>query len=371
MMHLLEGGILLLEGFAALVLLGLLTAARRVQARRRVRRATEAAAGEPVREALAVYMGGNSDLSRLQALTRKYPAQVEDTIVAFQGKLAGRERARLGALVYHLGFAAAWCEQTKSPDFTVRRKAFARIAALSHCEAVRLVSRGIPQRGLKDSDAQVRLEAVRALIRSEEPANLNLAFDAALDATPLAHLQLAPLLRRHAILLCEEAIPRALRGEHVRDLLKALRLLCSWECSLPLADLGGPASHPNSEVRKEALRLLAMLPPTPENRGAILANLVDQDSSVAMAAIATSGRMRMPEALPRITSCLRRGDARLARAAARVLAEMPPIGWQALEDQSRNPDPITSRAAREALDTVRGGFTMPAECNLPLVEAFA
>ena len=378
MMQFVEAGILMVEAFAALVLLGLLTAARHVQAARRARRAAEAAAGGPVREALAVYLGGNSDLVRLKDLARQYPVQVEETILAFQGKLGGRERARLGLLAYYLGFVAGWCEKAKSTDPAVRRTAFARIAALSHCEAVRQMSGGIPMRGLKDPDAQVRLEAVRALIHSEEKENINLAFEAALAATPLARLQLAPLLRRHAFLLCEEAIPRALRAGPVPDLLKALRLLCSWECSLPLDDLSEPASHPNSEVRKEALRLLAMLPPTPENRRAVLANLVEEDTSVAMAAVATVGRLRLPAALPRVTSCLRRGDEKLARAAARVLADMPPVGWQALEDQVRNPDPIASRAAREALEACGAGIPAlvgvpgePAHRHLALAEVFA
>jgi hypothetical protein len=68
-----------------------------------------------------------------------------------------------------------------------------------------------------------------------------------------------------------------------------------------------------------------------------------------MAAVETVGRLKLPDAIPQVTSCLRRKIESLARAAATVLAEMGPGGRGALEGQVGNRDPIASRAAREAL----------------------
>jgi len=99
--------------------------------------------------------------------------------------------------------------------------------------------------------------------------------------------------------------------------------------------------------------MLALLPLTTPNKRALLDGLVDEDLRVCAAAAVSAGRLKLATALPRVTSCLRRGDRTLAHAAAAVLAGMPPIGWQALEDQTENPDPIASTAARKALEAAR------------------
>jgi HEAT repeat protein len=347
-----DSGLLIFEALWTVALLVLLAAAMVHQTLRQRRKAAEAGVAPAVSEALSVYLGGNHDLIRLRDLAKKHRPQVEEFLLAFQAKLGSSERTRLGELAIQLGFASAWCDRCESPDPAVRRAAFARIAALSHCEAIRRLADGIPLRGLDDPDPQVRLEAARALALHEEPGAVALAFEAALRFAPLARIELAPLLRRHALLLSESAIPKALRHDHARDLLKVLRLLCSWECNLPIADLSPLARHANPEVRREALRLLALLPPTAENRRAILSALADEDVTVALAAVQTAGRLKLPAALPRLASCLRRGDRALARAAAAVLADMPLVGWQALEDHLPNPDPIASDAAHQALAAV-------------------
>jgi hypothetical protein len=322
----------------------------------RQRRLQEAAlaAGPEIEDALVSYIGGSTDLTRLAALAEEQREEVAKAILAFQSRLMGSDRARLAELAVTFGMVQDWCDEAESKDAQTRRRALSRIGALSHCEAVRRMAQELPLRALSDPDERVRLEAC-GLVQSDNPRHLVKAFETALEVSPMIRVQIAPLLRRHALLLCESAIPKALRAGHVRDLVKVLRLLVSWECMLPLTDLGDLAFHPDARVRIEALRVLALLPPTPENRRAIVDNLVDDDVRVCAAAAACVARLKLPTSMPRLTSCLRRGDENLAYTAAMALAGMPPVGLEALRDQLTNPDPVAANAARKALETVYEG----------------
>ena len=131
-------------------------------------------------------------------------------------------------------------------------------------------------------------------------------------------------------------------------MVAALKLAVSWECSLPL-EVSLLAEHPNPEVRIETMRLLQFVPATQEHRSAIRRGLNDANPAVCCAAASALGRLWIPEAIPLLTSCLRRGSAELAATAAASLS-MNPTGCKALEEQARIADPIASKAAREALE---------------------
>jgi HEAT repeat protein len=332
-----------------LLLVAVLALVIRGQLRKR-RRGTEAAAMTPeVRDAVTAYLGGKPDLSQLRHFTATSPAAVQNTIFGFQARLGGGDRERLGVLAIELGFVRNWCESAHSRDAAVRRDAFSRLAALSSCESVRRLTDDLPEHGLKDSDPKVRLEATRALLESDQKRHVEVTFEAALALAPPERLELAPAIRRHAMQLCEQAIPKALGKLPESDLVILLRLLTSWECALTLADLGALADHPSVQVRCETMRLLAMLPPTPQNRRALMTGLASKEVEVSLAAVYALGRLRLQSAVPYLTACLRRGSESLAKAAAAVLAGLGPDGCSALEGQLPNPDPIASGAAREAL----------------------
>jgi hypothetical protein len=317
---------------------------------RQKRRCEQDAAMLPmVRDAVAAYLGGKHDLSQLRHFAASFATAVQETIFDFQARLGGGDRERLGVLAIDLGFIQAWCQDAQSRDTAVRRSAFSRLAALSSCESVRRLSDDLPERGLKDSDPKVRPEATRALFESDERRHVEIAFEAALSLSPSERLQLSPAIRRHAMQLCEEAIPKALAKSSEGDLLVLLRILNSWECVLMLADLGDLADHPSAAVRAETMRLLAMAPPTPQNRRALMTGLASMNVEVSLAAVYALGRLRLHTAIPNLTACLRRGSESLAKAAAAVLAGLGPDARCALEDQLPNPDPIASGAAREAL----------------------
>lgn len=342
---------MILTALAALVaILGvLLIAGLRRRERQKRRCAQDAAMLPAVRDAVAAYLGGKHGLAQLRHFADSSPSAVHETIFDFQARLGGGDRERLGILAIDLGFIQTWCEDAQSRDTLIRRSGFSRLAALSSCESVRPLTDDLPERGLKDSDPKVRLEAARALFESDYRRHVEIAFGATLTLSPQERLQLAPAIRRHAILLCEEAIPKALAKSSEGDLLVPLRILNSWECVLMLADLGDLADHPSAAVRAETMRLLAMVPPTPQNRSALMTGLASKDIEVGLAAICALGRLRLHSAIPNLTACLRRGSESLAKAAGTVLAGLGPDARSALEGQLPNPDPIASGAAREAL----------------------
>jgi hypothetical protein len=354
--------VLVLEAAWAVVLLALLGVTMAVLYANRKRRLAELAASPAIQDAVALHLSGNNDLTQLRSLAKAHPEALEASILAFQSMIGGT--TRLAELALDLGLVEQWCVAAHSRKPAQRRRAFSRIAAMAHAEPVRRVAGDIPVAGLSDSDEQVRLEAARAMVCSEDPGQVARVFEAMLTDAPLNRMLLAPMLRRHAAVLCSTAIPKALAVLDTEDLLNLLRLLASWECSLPLlVELGPLAERPEAAVRFETMRLLARVPTNPMNRGAILCGMTDRDPAVAMAAVATVGRLKLPDAIPQVTSCLGRSVEGLARAAAIVLSELGPEGRRALEGQVGNPDPIASMAAREALgrhaETVLVGARQP------------
>lgn len=344
--------VLAMEGLWAAVLLVLLGAALLSLSKRRRRKAAAEAARPEIQEAVALYLGGANDSGKLRALTAAHPEAVEASILAFQSMVGGT--SRLADLALSLGFVEHWCTAAHSRKVAQRRRAFARLAALGHAESVRRMAGTLPLEGLKDSDEQVRLESARILVFSEDTEQVAQVFDAVLTDAPLNRMLLAPLLRRHAAELCQAKIPRALETLGARDLTNLLKLLVSWECALPLTNLRPLAEHPDAEVRALTMQLLSRVPITPVNRGALLLGLADRDLAVVKSAVAAVGRLKIPEAIPQVTSCLRRNDESLARLAASVLVEMGAAGQSALEGQATNSDPIASAAATQALELGAG-----------------
>jgi hypothetical protein len=241
-------------------------------------------------DALSVYLGGNRDSGRLRALAAANPDRTREAIFRFQALVAGR-REELCDLTIELGYVERWCEQAHSAKVKERREAFSYISAVADYEPVRRLVGNIPAKAVRDPDEQIRLEAARILLAAGIPEDVVRVFEGALSDTPGVRLGIAAELGRYATLLCHAAVPRALRSENPREVLK---LLVSWERALPLRDVRPLAEHPDPEVRVEAMRLLQFLPTTPENRAALLSGMTDEDHDVSAAASAAAGRLRFP-----------------------------------------------------------------------------
>jgi hypothetical protein len=270
------------------VFLLLLAAGIRLYRTRGKRQAAKPDITPEIIDALSVYLGGNRDSSRLRELVKAYPEEVQDTILRYQTIVSGR-REEICELAILLGYVQRWCYGMHSTKIAERRKAFACVSAVAHYEPVRRLIGSIPLGAFHDPDELIRLEAARILLSTGEPTDVVRVFEGALKDTLAFRQAIARDLGRHALPLCETAVPHAIGKAHPAE---ALKLLVSWQRALPLANVQLLAEHPDPEARAEVMRLLPFLPSTAENRAALQLGLSDPDDRVKAAAAAASARLK-------------------------------------------------------------------------------
>jgi hypothetical protein len=342
-----------LVGFYALFLTALFAVAlARSLAWQRRKRAADAVR-PAMSDALVQYLAGSHETEALRHMARTHRRDLTEAVVAFQNTVGGDTRDRLCELALDLALVHDWCDETRSRDPIRRRTAFARLAFACAYEPCRRVAGDLLTLGLGDEDREVRLAACRALLQAGDLAEVEQVFEFVVSRNVLVRVLLAEDLRRHSIALCQRAIPEALRSSDARRVLATLEMLVAWERAMPLGDLEELLLHQNREIRIRALRLASVTPATSGNRSAIVRSLVDEDLEVCTAAALAAGRLKLPEALPLLARCVRRGPAELARTAAGALAGMAPKGREVLEELSRSPEPATAGAASEALARAR------------------
>jgi hypothetical protein len=305
-----------------------------------------------IREALVTYLSGSNDQTLIREFVRTSRSDVEETLLEFHGTVGGSARDRLCDLALELALVHDWCRDALSKDRLTRRKAYARLAFVCAYEPCRRLAGDLLLEALKDTDPEVRLSAARALVQSGSIADLGRVFRLAVSQGLLIRVLLASDLRRHATELCETVVPEILAGESYRDAIATLQILVAWERALPLPGLHKLLDSGNREVRMEALRMAALVPLTPETRSGILRILREGDDEENTVAALTAGRLRLQEALPSLARCLRTGTAELAANAASALAEMPPKGWQTLQQIAGGAD-TSALIAAAALDRGR------------------
>jgi hypothetical protein len=88
----------------------------------------------------------------------------------------------------------------------------------------------------------------------------------------------------------------------------------------------------NPDIRQLSLRLLPLVPYSPENESVVIRALSDKMRSTALEAVVAAGKLRIEAAIPGLTHFLKWGDQELSRAAADALADIPPKGWEVLQE---------------------------------------
>ena len=220
-------------------------------------------------------------------------------------------------------------------------------------EPCRRVAGDLLLHALEDDDPEVRLPAARALVQSGGIDEIGQVFELAVSQNHLIRILLTEDLRRHAAALCETVVPPILASENPARILAALEILVAWERALSLSGLHDLLDHRDREIRIAALRLAPLVPLTSANQTDILRELTDKDAEVSTVAAITAGRLRLQDALPSLARCVRTGTAELARIAANAMAEMPPRGWQTLEELSAAPNQTAAFIAAEALQKAK------------------
>ena len=151
------------------------------------------------------------------------------------------QREEFCQLAFALGYVQTWWYDAQSSDVAQRRQAFARISAMA------------PTWNLFAAWPATSPPTLSAIPTSRfacpPPASCWPAVIAGADYPSVrsVHLRrpevrsvLSVELARHAALLCEDAIPVALRSGNP---LEVLRMLLSWQRALPLPSLGSLPTH--------------------------------------------------------------------------------------------------------------------------------
>jgi HEAT repeat protein len=318
------------------------------------KQALASAANRPgIQQALLIYLAGSNEQSEIRRFMRISRWDVADGILAFQGAVGGGARDRLCELALDLSLVQYWCQDAHSPDPVFRRKAFARLAFVCTNEPCRRVAGDLLVEALEDPDAEVRLSAARALVQSGGADEIATVFDLAVSQSLLIRILLSEELRRYALPLCEKAVPQALASGDTQRILATLEMLVAWERAIPLHDLRGLVDHADRKVRVQALRLVPLVPVSPEHQAAVLKALEEADPEVATAAARAAGRLRIEASLPLLSRCLRQGTPGLARTAAMSMVEIGPRGIATLEELGSGQDPVAAGVALEALVRAR------------------
>jgi hypothetical protein len=305
----------------------------------RRKRAANARSQTPqIRDALVDYLSGSNDQTRIREFVRTNRNDVADAILEFHGTVGGSARDRLCDLALEFSLVHEWCQDAHSKDKLVRRKAYTRLSFVCAYEPCRRVAGDLLLLALEDTDPQVRLAAARALVQSGTIDELGHVFRLAVAQSLLIRLLLTEDLRRHAADLCAHAVPLVLGGDNAKQTIAALQILVAWERALPLPNLHRQLESSNHDIRLEALRLAPLVPVSSENRASILRMLHEGENDENTAAALAAGRLRLQEALASLAYCLRTGTAELARIAAAAMAEMPPKGWQTLQQIAAGDD---------------------------------
>jgi len=341
-----------LFGLYALFLLFMFVALRTRASRARGKNNGTATLTPQIRDALVDYISGSNDQTRIREFARGHREELVASLLEFYGTVGGSARDRLCDLALELGVVHGWCEDAASKDQAVRRQAYVRLSFVCAYEPCRRMAGDLLQKALADPDPEIRLAAARALVQSGTTEELGQVFRLAVSQSLLIRILLSEDLRRHATELCERTIPEILASDNPAHVLAALEILVAWERALPLQDLHRLMESGNREIRLEALRLAKLVPLTRENRSALLRYLREGDEDENTAAALTAGRLRLQEALPSLARCLRSGTSELAGIAASALAEMPPKGWQTLQQIAGGEDSAALIAAA-ALDRGR------------------
>lgn len=297
------------------------------------RRALVSQAVRPIiRNALIDYLAGSNNLVELRKLAKAHHRDLVDGVLEVHAAVSGGPRERLWELSLELALVHDWCADTRSRDRTLRCLAFERLALASWFEPCRRITGDQQVRGLKDPDPEVRVAAARGLAYSQAMEEVQQVFELAVSQNSLSRVLLTEVLRPHAVALCKGVVSEALRSSDESRVISALEIVLAWERAVPLMDLHRLVAGGNPEIRQLSLRLLPLVPSSPENEAVVIRALSDKLRGTALEAVVAAGRLRIEGAIPGLTHFLKWGDKELSRAAANALADIPPKGWEILQE---------------------------------------
>jgi HEAT repeat protein len=281
-----------------------------------------------IREKIADYAFSNDDCSELLSLQKKHPQDVEDCLLEFLDSMSGEGRERISELAQTLGLIDAWQRRYQSGNAKIREAAISRLGQLSELriDAPLLAA-------LNDTEEVIRMQACRALIRSEKPEHIETAFAFVMSQSLLVRSLLTEELKPFALLLAQRIIPEYLGSEDSQRVLLTLETINAWRTILPLPNTYQLLQHKSAEVRAKALYALSHISADEEFERYIINSFADANHIVRVAALVAAARLKIAAALPQLTRCLRDDNHEVVRAAAFALAQLGSNGMEALEQE--------------------------------------
>lgn len=300
-----------------------------------------------VRERMIAHLMGEDARAELRDLNTQASAAVEQCAQDLLTSISGTELDRMSDLATDLGLVNRWRRRARRGSVESRRRAIAILGRLNGPEV-----NGTLREALDDPEEAVRLEAARALLRTDGMDDVERIFELATAETPFLRAILVEDLRPHALTLSEQAIPRVLTAARPEQVRVALEMIEAWQKSLPVHGVTALLRHPRPELRAQALRILPYVAADVDVERETRLALDDDVPGVRIAATWVAGRLGMEGAVDELRRQLSHRDRSVAVAAAYALAEVGPQGWITLEDAVRD-DPIAAPPALEALERVR------------------
>ncbi|HEV3330431.1 MAG TPA: hypothetical protein VG096_05585 [Bryobacteraceae bacterium] len=285
-----------------------------------------------IRGALIEYLAGSNNMDTLRGYSKSHRRDLVDGILEVHAAVSGGARERVWELSLELSLVHEWCNETRSRDRLLRCLAFERLALACSYEPCRRIAGDLQVRGMKDPDPEVRYAAARGLAYSTAKEEVECVFELAMSQNSLGRVLLVEVLRPHAVMLSETVVTQALRSTDEARVQSALEIALAWERAVPLMDLHRLIADGNPAIRQLTLRLLPLVPSSPENESVVIRALSDKMRSTALEAVVAAGKLRIEAAIPGLAHFLKWGDPELSRAAADALAEIPPRGWEILQE---------------------------------------
>ncbi|MBK9166962.1 MAG: HEAT repeat domain-containing protein [Bryobacterales bacterium] len=298
---------------------------------------------------LAAHVAGDDRRAALRKLERRYATDFDRSMERFLSLVTGESRERLTVLASELRLVSRWERRARYANDREQRRAVECLGLLAGARGGKAL-----RRLARRSTPLVEAAACRMLARSADQRGAEQVFSLIVGKGYLVRVLLAGEMRRHALDLCDSALPIEAASVDTRRLTAALELAESWRMALRLPFLAEMMQHPSPEVRARALRLAPLAAGGQDVEPYILAALDEDSELVKAAALSVTASLRAPSLLPLLERFATGDSGELARLACAALRGFGPEGVGILRKLLLYGDARSAARAAEALASGSG-----------------
>ncbi len=298
----------------------------------------------------AEHASGLDESAELKVLLRQDALIVEHALTEFLTTVKGNAKDRLSELAVEFGFVSKWDRDCTSRNAEHRRQG---VVALSLMPLS--ISKISLRKALHDRDPELQVLAARALVQSSDRDELQEIFIFSLDQSLRVRACLTEDFRKHAIVLCETAVPKVLATDDRKRILIMFEMLGAWRRSIHLEGWRQMFEVSTGSNRAIVLRLLPYVSYSDEAEPYVLGALSDENQEVLVTAAHIAGHWELIKAVPALSKLLSDVRPDVDRAAAQALSKLGAAGQQVLEQAVLGHLRRAGGAALEALEYFNTG----------------